>query len=260
MQALATIHISVLSLFHPTELTVRPVEASAIVLQTAQSSETLEGAQTRSIKGPAQVFARDGGPAHFILSVPGRISREYFGKLEVKRSAGHLLAIMEMDLETAVASIVDGESPGSAPEARNAQAIAVRSYLLGMHGRHVGYDFCDTTHCQYLRGASHEGMAGQTAALNTRGLAISYQGKIVPALYSADCGGHTHTLREVGWRSDTDYPFFGVSCPVKSTQRGHGVGLCQRGAMELARQGKTFREILDYFFPGVAILALEAAD
>jgi stage II sporulation protein D len=31
---------------------------------------------------------------------------------------------------------------------------------------------------------------------------------------------------------------------------GHGVGLCQYGAREMARQGKTYKEILDFYYPG----------
>ncbi len=34
---------------------------------------------------------------------------------------------------------------------------------------------------------------------------------------------------------------------------GHGVGLCQWGACALARQGKDYREILKYYFPGAEI-------
>jgi peptidoglycan hydrolase-like amidase len=257
IQTLATLHISVLSLFHPTELTVRPAQASAIVLETASGKQVLEARQTQSIKGPAKVVGRDGGPASFILSVPNRIAREYFGKLEVRREGDHLLALVEMDRETAVASIVDAESPGSSREARNAQAVVARSYLVGTHGRHTGYDFCDTTHCQYLRGVSHKGAQGETAAINTGGLAISYQGHVVPALYSADCGGHTRSLEEAGWGA-AEYPFFGVACPVKGAMRGHGIGLCQRGAMELAREGKSFREIVGYFFPATVLVSLDA--
>jgi len=257
IQALATIHISVFSLFHPTEFTVRPAQSSAIVLETAHGKQVLEGAQTGNIKGPARVTARDGGPAHFILSVPGRITREYYAKLEVRPEGNHLLALVEMDRETAVASIVDGESPGSLPEARDAQAVAVRSYLVAMHGRHIGYDFCDTTHCQYLRGVSTKGALGQTAAIHTSGLAISYQGHVVPALYSADCGGHTKSLEEAGWPT-SEYPYFGVSCPIKGEMRGHGIGLCQRGAIELARLGKSFREIIGYYFPATVLISLDA--
>lgn len=34
---------------------------------------------------------------------------------------------------------------------------------------------------------------------------------------------------------------------------GHGVGLCQWGALEMAREGKNYREILTHFYPGTKI-------
>lgn len=36
---------------------------------------------------------------------------------------------------------------------------------------------------------------------------------------------------------------------------GHGVGMCQWGARYLARQGKTYREILSYYYPGTSLQA-----
>jgi stage II sporulation protein D len=38
-----------------------------------------------------------------------------------------------------------------------------------------------------------------------------------------------------------------------STGAGHGVGLCQWGAAGLARSGKTYRDILQYYFPGTQV-------
>jgi stage II sporulation protein D len=37
---------------------------------------------------------------------------------------------------------------------------------------------------------------------------------------------------------------------------GHGVGMCQYGAREMARQGKTFEEILNFYYPGNRIKRL----
>ena len=34
---------------------------------------------------------------------------------------------------------------------------------------------------------------------------------------------------------------------------GHGVGLCQWGAIEMAREGKKFREILTHYYPGTKL-------
>jgi stage II sporulation protein D len=38
--------------------------------------------------------------------------------------------------------------------------------------------------------------------------------------------------------------------------QGHGAGLCQWGAAGLAREGKTYREILAHYYPGVEILRM----
>ncbi len=43
-------------------------------------------------------------------------------------------------------------------------------------------------------------------------------------------------------------------CIIESTGAGHGVGLCQWGAAELAKEGKTNREILRYYFPACEVL------
>lgn len=40
---------------------------------------------------------------------------------------------------------------------------------------------------------------------------------------------------------------------------GHGVGLCQWGAKDLAKAGKSFKEILGHYFPGLKILSSASA-
>jgi stage II sporulation protein D len=40
---------------------------------------------------------------------------------------------------------------------------------------------------------------------------------------------------------------------------GHGVGLSQEGAMEMARQGRNFKEIIHFYFSGVEIVPMEEA-
>lgn len=41
---------------------------------------------------------------------------------------------------------------------------------------------------------------------------------------------------------------------------GHGVGLCQEGAIEMARRGYHFTQILKYYYPGVIIKLVEKSD
>jgi len=250
-----TVHIGVFGLFHAKELEVKPVPGQVLMVETNGETQTLESGRAMRLKSAARVTGRGGSPATFVLSVPGRIRREFSGRVEVAARNGELIAVIEMDRETAVGSIVAAELPASAPfEAMKAQAVAVRSFLAAARNRHEGFEFCDTTHCQFLREAPHAGTNAARAAEQTRGLVLTYEGKIVAALYSANCGGHTRSLAEAGWNVE-EYPYFGVSCPRGGRVAGHQIGLCQSGAAEMAQRGTGFREILAHFYPAAAVTA-----
>lgn len=47
---------------------------------------------------------------------------------------------------------------------------------------------------------------------------------------------------------------------LKGRGYGHGVGLCQEGAMEMAAQGYSYSEILHFYYSGVHIIDLSALD
>src|SRR5260221_14104859 len=117
-----------------------------------------------------------------------------------------------MDVETAVASIVGAESPPHAPmEALKAQAVAARSFLAAGKGRHSGFDFCDTTHCQFLRQPPAADSPAAQATSATRGLVLAYKGRGFAAMYSASCGGGAPSPARTG-NSLGGYSFFCVIC------------------------------------------------
>jgi stage II sporulation protein D len=245
--------ICVFSLFHPVELELQRAPSGIVVVEQNGRRQTLEGSGILKLRGPASASGRNGADTDFILSIPGKIRREFHGRLEVREQDGHLLAIVKMDRENAVASIVAAESPPGAPlEARKAQAVVARSFLIAARNRHEGFDFCDTTHCQFLREAPAAGSLAAKAAEESRGLVVAYQGSAIAALYSANCGGKTRTLEEAGWNAEA-YPYFGVDCPVRGAVAGHRIGMCQEGAAQMARNGKTFREILAVYFPATTV-------
>lgn len=256
--ALATVKIGVLGSLHPVQFEVRPVAHSTLVVQTQARSEIVAEKRSRLLASPALVTGRGGAMTHFVLSIPGGTNREYYGRLEIRRKNGALQAIVEMDVETAVASIVAAESSTSVPfEARKAQAVATRSYLIGALGRHVDFDFCDSEHCQLMHGPRPSDFAASRAAYETQGQVIAYHGQIVPTLYSANCGGHTKTLNDAGWHV-MNYPFHSVACSRKGRASGHGVGLCQLGAMDFARRGMGYREILAHYMPQTTLETIDA--
>lgn len=226
------VHIGVLGLFHPRHLIVTAPSSAALVVSAGRQSFTVERGSTcsganigfregrllvqcgaNSAQATAiSVADREGGPTDFFVTIPGKISRRYHGRLEVRAAPGALIPIVSMDLETAVASVVAAESlPGFPDEALKAQAIAVRSYFVAGGGRHEGFDFCDTTHCQFLRAPPGVETPAYKATLATQGMVIAYQARAVVAMYTRSCSGITHTPAELGL-PPAAYPYFAVDC------------------------------------------------
>jgi peptidoglycan hydrolase-like amidase len=279
------LRIGVFGLFQPTELELRPALGDRLTIEADGRALVLEGAQTARLRAEGDLVGvvagglrlrmtavRTQGP-NFTIAVPGKIERRFRGSLEVTAQAGTLAALVAMDMETAVASAVAAESPAGAPlEALKAQAVATRSYYAAMSGRHSGFDFCDTTHCQFLREPPGATTAASRAAAETRTMVIEYGGAPVAGFFTASCGGRTRPLEgaRVG-----EYPYYAVECeacrrgpPVectycdrsagawanrRGTGAGHGIGLCQMGAVALAREGADFLAILNRYFPNTRI-------
>jgi stage II sporulation protein D len=251
----------VLRLFHSKQIVVSPIAGKR--LQCSGGGELwavaepmrveLEGTKVR-ISGTENafdgtIFCDNGasGATEFVASIPGKIARRYVGKLEIRPDARELIIVVAMPLETAVASVVAAESPPHAPmEALKAQAVATRSFLMAGKGRHHSFDFCDTTHCQFLRAPPGPSTAAFQAAAATRGLILIYKDQVFAAMYSASCGGRTHTLADLGI-PDHGYPYFAVTCnycrrhPEKwvtqlKTEDAAALAPTERARLKLARK------------------------
>jgi len=207
------------------------------------------------------VTGPQGQAADLELSVPGRMTRRFHGRLDVIAAGDELAPVVSMDLETAVASVVAAEQIASAPpEALKAQAVAARSFFAAAGRRHRSFDFCDTTHCQFLREPPAADHPAARAARETAGLVLAFRGAPIPAFYSASCGGRTRTLADAGLRGAGGYPYFSVECAycvrqhAAGDRNGHGVGLCQEGAAGMAAEhGASFAEILQHYYPGTTL-------
>ncbi len=220
-----TVRIGVFGLFHSRQLTIHPHEGRPFTLTCGESHFRIEGSQSAqlTIAGQAvecragdlialsaEASIRNDG-AVFVLKIPGKIERHYRGALTVRPAGGELQPVISMPLETAAASIVAAEAPaGANAAALQAQAVVTRSYLAA-GPRHGLFDFCDTTHCQYLAAPPAPGKPASQATSATSGMVLSHQGQVVRALYSARCGGATRTLEDVGLNPGT-YPYYRVTC------------------------------------------------
>lgn len=226
------VSIGVFGLFHPRDLIITADGQEALLLQAGARHITLHPtSSTRSARitfaddellvtaGEQRFKAKDvtvtgraNDVADFELSVPRRIQRHYRGTLRISRDASSLVPVVSMDREVAVASIVAAETSADTPvEALKAQAVAVRSYLVASGRRHEQFDFCDTTHCQFLRDAPPPTSAAARAADATRGLVLAYDSQPFAAMYTRSCSGQTHTPSELGLPA-ANYPYFSVEC------------------------------------------------
>jgi stage II sporulation protein D len=322
--ALDRVRISVFGLFHPQLVTV---EAGRLLVVKALGRELVlepgqrialrvAGAQVEIGDGEAafaakrvEISSRDGAEPEFTLAIPGKIRRAYRGQLAVVVRGSDLVPVVSMELETVVASVNGAEAiPGAPIEALKAQAVAIRSYLVAGGPRHPFSDFCDTTHCQFLKAPPGANTPAARATEATRGMVLAWQGRPFAAMYSASCAGRMHSLAEIGY-AQRDYPYFAVECAycrrhpdrwsatiseadaailagrseaervrlarrlgwntvpslaysskanagmvdLSGVGRGHGLGLCQRGAAGMAREGKDFQTILEHYFPNTTL-------
>lgn len=316
--------VRVLGLFHPHALEVRSASAEPLVLSDSAPRFLLNGERAhRSLLIRAAgdrllvdgflfpsllVSARDGSPARTELIIPARIHRVYRGTLTLTSHHGELTAVVTMDREEAVLSVVASEMPANAPPAAlQAQAIVARSFIAA-GARHNSFDFCDTTHCQFLRSPDDASPAVRAAVAATRTLVLTWNHRPLAALYSSQCGGRTNTLRDAGMNPGSGYPYYSVSCawcrahasrwhaappaeasppqPGNEAARiryvrqwgwsalpgnrfnasdgpsgahlegravGHGIGLCQQGAIAMAANGADCRVILDHYYPDTTV-------
>lgn len=271
--------------------------------------------------------------------------KRYRGWVELrKKRNGLLLVVNDLDLEEYLRGVIAAEVPPDWEfEALKAQAVASRTYAL-YEKRTAGkrpYHILATVTSQVYNGVNGEQVNAVRAVEETNGLILTYQGKVIPAFYHANCGGHTENasltwgidepylkgvdcecqnilkdglwekqvsvfhisdvLRRRGFRVDdiSDISIAGITpagrvknvtilsargtttVPAETLRaalgnteipsvffelelsegeavfsgrgRGHGVGLCQWGAKEMAGKGHDFKSILSHYYPGAVL-------
>ncbi len=135
------------------------------------------------------------------VTVHGTITGTY-------NSNGAARTVNAVPLEQYVDGVVPNESPagwgtlgGAGPQGQNwgfqeleAQAVAVRSYVLASPGSYGGYaDTCDLA-CQTYRGTLNESAISDLAAADTAGQVLEFANTstIAATQYSASTGGYTN--------------------------------------------------------------------
>lgn len=160
--------------------------------------------------------------------------KPYRGRFLLAAQGGRIWVVNYIDLRHYLYSVVASEvSPSWNKEALKAQAVAARSYALTYYFRraqplyHMGSD----EYFQVYSGISRESERTNRAVDQTAGEFISYRGGIVESLYAASDDIVAEAFR--------------------------GRGMSQLGALELAENGHTYRQILARYYPKTGIARIE---
>ncbi len=308
-----------------------------------------EEERPRNFKISAEDFTSKG--ITILLQERSRIyvnGRQFRGNIDIiKHGAAELTVVNYIDLEEYLYGVLYHEVSHRWPiEVLKVQAIAARTYALyqKLISQEQDYDLTSDIYSQVYGGRTSETRRTTMAVNLTKGVILTYDGKVFPAYYHATCGGRTSRANTL-WRIDIP-TLGGVSCNfcsisphckwtkeltrafiqeklkeagygvqfssievverdeagrilrlvlkgqdgdieltgnkfrllmdpnlIKSTNFevkargnffefygrgwGHGIGMCQWGAYNMARQGWKAKEILEYYYPGAEIVQIE---
>jgi stage II sporulation protein D len=106
----------------------------------------------------------------------------------------------------------------------------------------------------YLRRSGYSGDARNVSLLNFSQITRSTEYK---------AGSFSIPLRQIRHDLDLRSTFFSVavagdSVIFKGRGYGHGVGLCQEGAMAMAAKGFNYRQIIGFYYTGVRVDSLNS--
>jgi SpoIID/LytB domain protein len=130
--------------------------------------------------------------------------RAYRGAIQFSADrTGRIAVINQIGMEELLKGLVPSEIFARAHlEALKAQAVTARAEVLAKVGlKHVAdpYFLCTEQHCAVYRGVSGEVATTNAAVDATRGeMLFDTEGRLVDAVYSAVCGGHTEH-NEIVW-------------------------------------------------------------
>ncbi len=129
------------------------------------------------------------------------------GQVEFRRIIGSDMTIINiLEMEEYLYGVVPNEIESfSNIEAIKAQAVAARTYAhlnltkSNKSNTHLNYGFnlCNDIHCQVYRGMGSESSIANSAIDETKDMVLTYEGKMIEAVYSASSGGQTEDASNV---------------------------------------------------------------
>ena len=224
---------------------ITPVDNSKMLVRSnwGQCTVNTDDAVIKPIDEKACVFAKE---------------KWYRGILRVINKNNALTVINDVCIENYLQGVVPAEMPPSWNiEALKAQTIAARTYAVANMGKHSkeGYDLTDTLMDQVYEGVKAECESTNKAVLETAGIIMVHNNKPISAMYSSCAGGQTNSaLSSFGY--EVPYLQSVRSYDDDHEKNGHGVGMMQHGAQNLAKMGNNSYQILTHFYNNIQFARL----
>lgn len=146
----------------------------------------------------------------------------YRGNIYLKSETGDKFTVIEeLQLEDYLCGVLPLEMGPKWPlEALKAQAVVARTYALYNRKKYYnqGYDLSNDIRSQVYGGKKHENGRIVQAVKETEGEVLTYKGKIIEALYHANCGGKTSPPI---WGGKAIKPLGGTKCKYCGYSHNH---------------------------------------
>ncbi len=224
---------------------------------------------TQTVSEPPRFIADTSTGANTILRIDNWERRpswdqtlndyEFRGILEIRTDG----VINELPLEDYMRGLA--ETINTEPmEKKKAIVIAARTYAYYYSNTGKGkkfpgkpYDLDDNPdHSQKYLGYGYEKRSPNsiTSVKETSGTIIKYLGNVVITPYFSTSDGRTRSAMEVwNWQNAAYLPSVDDPYCAGMKQNGHGVGMSGCGALGMAKNGKNYAEILNYYYKGITI-------
>ncbi|MEK7846618.1 MAG: SpoIID/LytB domain-containing protein [Nitrospinota bacterium] len=201
-------------------------------LSVKEGTKIIDAASNRSfaVKTPLQVNIKALNPGMAInnrkfgeivkiLSPHGSLIKvdkdDYRGNIEIRKDdGGSLLIINELNVEEYLKGVLNEEiSAKWHPESLKAQAVVARTYALYQkeNRKDNPYHMEATIIDQVYGGAKREDERTNKAVEDTRGIVLTYEGKLAKAFYHSVSGGVTEDVTVV-WGGEGENYLKGVKC------------------------------------------------
>ena len=134
-------------------------------------------------------------------------NNKYYGDLYIKQVDSKLQIVNFVDIEKYLLGVVPYEMPSSFPlEALKAQTVIARSYAqTNINRKKKDFDLYDDTRSQVYSGIPKSRLSNVEKSIKeTKGEVITYNGRVIDALFHSYSGGYTASAKEV-YGNDIEY-------------------------------------------------------